>query len=761
MGRLEKENRRIKKEEEKKLKKDPIMGLGLFVTGIFILISLFTFSNKDSFTSAYNNWGGIIGHFTSFYLYNFFGIVAYIFPLLLFIWGFVVITGKQRRKTLYNSFLVLTLGLLLELTLVHFVNFKIFQKFSLGGKIGEFIHKYCVLYVGRTGTLLLLIFLYLVLIILLLNINLEEIFVRLSEKMKEKRKKEKKIPEPRVSLEPISEKKSIPEEKPSSIQENQEKAIEIDISQNLKDYLYSRETKYEISEREIKEKAKLLKKKLKEFGIAGEVTEVITGPVITRYEFNPAPGVKISKITSFEKDLALALKAERIRILAPIPGKSAIGIEIPNEQRKTVYLGEIVKSLVFEQAKAPLTFALGVTITGEPYMYPLSEIPHILIAGTTGSGKSVCIHSLVTSMVIRESWENLRFIMIDPKRLELPVYNLLPHLLYPVVMDPKNSVPALETAIKIMEERYKEFSKEGVRDIQSYNKKCPDNKKPYIVIIVDELADLMLTAPSEVERSIIRLAQMSRAVGIHLVLATQRPSVDVITGLIKANFPGRIAFQVASKTDSRTILDMNGAESLLGKGDMLFLPPGKGEPVRLHGAFVSREEVKKITEHIGFSRIVYLLSQSIPLKESKEIASVILNENLFDAIIFPEESLYKAKKEKLIELIGEKGYKLLAENYYPSLPELKLIEEQTKYEKPLDKIDPLFIEAARLVISHGEASVSMLQRRLRIGYARAGYIIDQLERAGIVGPHEGSKSRKVLIETEEELEKILKKLGIR
>lgn len=740
MERVEKKNRKVKGK-----KREPITGFGLLILGIFIFLSLITFSVEDTASVAYNNWGGVVGHILSYHLYKYLGIGSYVVSLLSLLWGIAFIFVERKRKFAYNSLSIAGVTLLLQVTVVHFLKIKIFGVFSPGGIMGEFIHEFLVFYTGRTGTLLILLFLYVLMLLLILDVNLREILKKVP-----KIKKEKEVVAPTPE----------PREKPKEeIEIKEVKERELELLPEIKDYLSIPLEKYEISEREIKEKAKILKKKLKEFGIEGEVVSIITGPVITRYEFNPAPGVKVSKVTSFEKDLALALKAERIRILAPIPGKSAIGIEIPNEHRKTVYLGEIVKSSLFEQSKEPLTFALGVTITGEPYIYSLAEIPHVLIAGTTGSGKSVCIHSLITSMIIREPPERLRFIMMDPKRLELPVYNLLPHLLSPVVMDPKKAVPALEMVIKIMEARYKEFSRENVRDIQSYNEKFSSSKKPYIVVIVDELADLMLTAPSEVERCIIRLAQMSRAVGIHLVLATQRPSVDVITGLIKANFPGRIAFQVASKTDSRTILDMNGAEALLGKGDMLFLPPGKGEPLRLHGALVTREEVKKITEHAGFTRILSLLSPLI--KNPRKIANIILSEGLFEAVIFSEDPIYSEKKEKLVNLIGEKAYELLKNEYYPPLPEIEVIkEEEKRKEKRPEITDPLFVEAAKLVISHGEASVSMLQRRLRIGYARAGYIIDQLERAGIVGPYEGSKSRKVLVEREEELAKILKNLRI-
>jgi S-DNA-T family DNA segregation ATPase FtsK/SpoIIIE len=509
------------------------------------------------------------------------------------------------------------------------------------------------------------------------------------------------------------------------------------------------------------QEAESLLSKLREFGIDGTISSIYSGPVITRFELAPAPGVKIQRIEALTDDLALSLKAERIRILAPIPGKSAVGIEIPNRERKMVCLRQILTSPSFNNLVSPLGFALGQTITGEPHCADLSTMPHVLIAGTTGSGKSVCINTLVSSIIFRSSYDDVRFLTIDPKRLELPIYDPIPHLLFPTTVNSKEAVQKLDYVIAVMEARYKEFARVGARDIAGYNAKAGSNgvrRKPYIVVIIDELADLMLTAPREIEEKITRLAQMSRAVGIHLVLATQRPSVDVITGLIKANFPCRIAFQVASKTDSRTILDMNGAESLLGKGDMLFLPPGKGEPTRLHGAYISAEETQSIVRLLARRYLIQLCTGLIDPELVEAAVGEIIEKDMTDVLIEPKGVAAEEKKRRLCSVLPPDVVETLLERgYYRRLEEslpLPGSPEATEQEE-LEELDEFFADAARLVVQNQEASVSMLQRRLDVGWARAGRIIDQLERAGIVGEYVGSKSRDVLVPDQAELEKIL------
>ncbi|NOZ60614.1 MAG: DNA translocase FtsK [Calditrichaeota bacterium] len=465
----------------------------------------------------------------------------------------------------------------------------------------------------------------------------------------------------------------------------------------------------EVSWDDLMNSAKTLEERLADFGIQGKVVEINPGPVITRYEIEPAPGVKISRFTSLSDDLALVMRAKRIRVVAPIPGKAAIGIEIPNRKPSTVYLRSIIDSARFRSSESPLTLALGKTIAGDIYVDDLSTMPHLLIAGATGSGKSVCLNSIIASILYKATPDQVQLVMIDPKRLELSVYSALKyhHLAYrpdvgeEVVTNPSNAVPVLRSLELEMERRYELLAKAGVRHITDYNKWLHGAKfetesekelfKPlkYLVLIVDELADLMLTAARDVEEPIARLTQMSRAVGIHLIVATQRPSVDVITGVIKANFPARIAFQVASKTDSRTILDMNGAEKLLGKGDMLFLPPASPEPVRVHAAFISHEEVKRIIKHI----------RTQPIQEPK--------------FVLPAEDEVTASRS---ERFGRNDR------------------------------DDLFNEALKLVVRHQQGSVSLLQRRLKVGYARAARIIDQMEDAGFVGPFDGSKAREVLVD---------------
>jgi len=449
--------------------------------------------------------------------------------------------------------------------------------------------------------------------------------------------------------------------------------------------------------------SRLVEEKLADFGVQGKVKEVAPGPVVTRYEFKPAPGVKISKVAGLADDLAMVLKARSIRIVAPIPGKAVIGIEIPNPQREIVALRELLSSTVYQQAKGRLAVALGKDILGQPVVEDLTRTPHLLIAGATGSGKSVFINCLALSILYNATPDQVRILMVDPKRIELSAYADIPHLLYPIITSPKEATAGLRWAVREMERRYELLASLGVKNIDSFNQRLaksgpipvPDAEPgedpqfleplPYVLLFIDELADLMMVSSKEVEAMITRLAQMARAAGIHLVLATQRPSVDVITGLIKANFPARISFKVASRVDSRTILDQQGAEHLLGDGDMLFVPPDSTGLTRLHGAYVSEEEIARVTDFWrGQARPEY------------------------------DESIVAAAAE------GEEG-------------ELGL------------EADELYPEAVRLVMETGQASISYVQRRLKVGYNRAANMIEQMERDGIVGPSDGSKPRQVLI----------------
>jgi len=462
-----------------------------------------------------------------------------------------------------------------------------------------------------------------------------------------------------------------------------------------------------IDEDQLRERAKLIEQKTHEFEVLGNIQQIHPGPVVTTFEFKPEPGVKYSRITGLGDDLCLALEAESVRI-DRIPGKSTVGIEVPNDDRATIMLRELLESAEYSQSNYRLPLALGKDITGRIVVSDLQKMPHLLAAGSTGTGKSVSINAMILSLLFRSRPEQVKMILIDPKRLELGLYQDIPHLLVPVVTEPKIAQNALRWAVTEMELRYKKLATRGVRNLEAYNeqvKQLPipglngDGKDeedrdplPYIVIVIDELADLMMTAPREVEESITRLAQMARAVGIHLILATQRPSVDVITGLIKANFPARISFRVASKVDSRTILDTNGAETLLGRGDMLFLPPGSSRLMRVHGPLITEEEVIRVVE--------FLKKQGAPA----------YNQSILES---PEERL---------EAGGMEG-----------------------------QIDELYDEAVKMVIDMGKASTSVLQRRLRIGYGRAASLLDAMERDGIIGPPDGTKPRAVLVNRQDYL----------
>ena len=444
-----------------------------------------------------------------------------------------------------------------------------------------------------------------------------------------------------------------------------------------------------------------LQKTLYSFGVQAKVENVSVGPAITRYELKPAEGVRVSKIANLADDIALNLAAETIRIEAPIPGKQAVGIEVPNTEKETVHFRDVVESDAFQDSKSKLSVALGKDVAGNMEIADIAKMPHALIAGATGSGKSVCINTIITSIIYKAKPSEVKFVMVDPKVVELSVYNGIPHLLIPVVTDPKKAAGALAWAVQEMDNRYNVFAQKGVRDLKGYNalaeKEEGTGTLPQIVIIIDELADLMMVAAKEVEDSICRLAQKARAAGMHLIIATQRPSVDVITGIIKANIPSRIAFAVSSQVDSRTILDQVGAEKLLGKGDMLFYPSGAPKPVRVQGAFVSDEEVEKIVSFV----------------KSNGVATY--NEDILDSI----ENSNKTDKE--------------------------LADEAAAGE---DDTDPLLRDAIDVVVETGQASTSFIQRRFKVGYARAGRIIDQMEARGIISGYQGSKPRQVLMTLE-------------
>jgi len=446
---------------------------------------------------------------------------------------------------------------------------------------------------------------------------------------------------------------------------------------------------------DIKKNAEIIEKTLESFGISAKVAEVNLGPAVTQYALEIALGTKLSKITALSTDLAMALAAPtgQIRIEAPIPGRSLVGVEVPNRSLEIVTLKQMLTCEKMRKAKSKLTVSLGLNVSGEPVIADIGRMPHVLIAGATGSGKSVCIHSFITTILFRASPSEVKFILVDPKRVELTQYNGIPHLLAPVIVEPDKVLSALKWAISEMDRRYKLFAEVGVRNIDAYNELSGFAALPYILIIIDELADIILFSPADVEDAICRIAQMARATGIHLIVSTQRPSVDVLTGLIKANIPCRIAFNVSSQVDSRVIIDMPGAEKLLGRGDMLFIPPDQAKPTRIQGTFVSDGEIQKI-----------------------------------------------------IAFLKEKG---VAPQYAQEVTRMPTEVKPSGMEEPEEK-DELFDEAVRVIRQYDRASASLLQRRLKIGYARAARIIDQMERVGIVGPAEGAKPREVFVKNADE-----------
>ncbi|HEX6940350.1 MAG TPA: DNA translocase FtsK [Longimicrobiales bacterium] len=472
-----------------------------------------------------------------------------------------------------------------------------------------------------------------------------------------------------------------------------------------------------LSEQELDRLGDVMLETLRTFKVEGQVVGRTTGPVVTQFEFVPAPGIKVNRVAALDADLALALKAPSVRIVAPIPGKGAVGVEVPNPVPEVVYLREILASPAFQRARGPLPLALGKDLTGKPYVADLARMPHLLIAGATGSGKSVCINTVITSLVYKHSPQTLRLLMIDPKMVELSMYGDLPHLRHPVVTDPSDAAVVLKWAVLEMERRYALLSENGVRSLPEFNRRVAEGKPlrlpnpegeegdpdrwvyrdgplPYIVVVVDELADLMMAVQAEIERPLAQLAQKARAIGIHLIVATQRPSVNVITGLIKANFPCRIAFRVSSKVDSRTILDQNGADALLGNGDMLFLPPGTSDPVRIQGAYLATEDTERL--------MAWYRGRAKGRPE-------------------PEDDILEVVRAHEAEAADDGPDPIDAER------------------------DALFRQAAEVCIQFQQGSTSLLQRRLRIGYGRAARIIDQLHNAGVLGPPDGSKPREVLV----------------
>lgn len=783
-------------------KKKKILGLLLITFSVLLFLSIISYSQSDVrqldsfFPDMFNgkereisNWLGIVGaHLSTFFIKSTIGYFSAAFPAILFFWGIAFFRKMKFRTIIYTTNFILLITIILAslfgILKNTFHDSAIFS--NLSGYTGEYFGEVLIRIFGGIGGVIFLITSFLILIIIAFNIKLENFisFIKSLLVWKTAGKDKKPMAESNSNLEKI--KNLRPEKKRKSVipqeemeakdeeeaeneetkiriirKDDEEAPLPIDNNKVLQEEIKKvdlektgaippREPKeiqavlpnqweeiinykkpsldlldpapeedFKVSEEELKRNAEQLKEKLKLFDITIQDISVTPGPVVTLYEIVPEPGVKISRIVNLENDIALALAAKGIRIIAPIPGKSAIGVEIPNAEASLVNARSVVGRVLDSKHELPMAF--GKTINGDVYVTDLSKMPHLLIAGSTGSGKSVGINMIVASLLYSKHPSDVKLIMIDPKKIELSFYNKLrrhylavsPDLDEEIITSPQNAVLLLKSVEYEMEKRYDKLAKAGVRNIVDYNSKLADENRrpkdtdeikhhhlPYLIVIIDELADLMITAGKEVEEPIARLAQLARAVGIHLVLATQRPSVNVITGVIKANFSARIAYQVATKIDSRTILDMNGAEQLLGKGDMLFLPTGSPKPIRIQNAFISTEEVERLTEYIS-SQPGYSQPYLLP-------------------------SLYEKKKESS--------------------------------GKFLTDLDPMFEDAARIIVRHQQGSVSLLQRRLKLGYSRAARIVDQLEEAGIVGPNDGSKARTVIVENEEQLETILRNL---
>ena len=750
-------------------KRPQVLGVLLLGLGAFLLVCLMSHSpldppNSNRTVAESLNWAGGIGAYASYGVFAGMGLAAYVWPMLLLLWGWNRVRCQPVTAAMHRSVGLLLMAVLISVA-TGLPDYSPHTAYALGGVLGTQLSlEVLIPYLGRLGSAVLLSALFVVAVILTPGLNwrmlawlgagvaavwrwlgrlrlprlarhkskaakwerdettmvremrpesgaelrvedaaprkpmVEEVAAvepRVQEPARVERRERKKKKEPAVADEAVparQQEQAEPARQPASGR------YEIPSTQLLDEVPASHS---DVSKETLLENAKILENALGNFDVDCQVVEVSPGPVVTRYEVEPGQGVKVNRIAALSDDLARVMSAQGIRIQAPVPGKSVVGVEIANQQRETVYLRDILEDEVFSRSDSKLVMALGKTIAGEPCAADLAKMPHLLVAGATGAGKSVCLNSLICSILFKATPDEVRFIMVDPKVVELMMYNDIPHLLVPVITEPKKAAEALKWAVAEMEARYQKLAKLGVRNLADYNAKLaqvqaeaaedgvePEKPLAYIVIVIDEFADLMLTAPADVETSLMSLAQKSRAVGIHIILATQRPSVNVITGVIKANFPSRIAFQVASKTDSRTILDLNGAERLLGMGDMLFLPSGQGEPLRVHGAFISGAETERLVEAL-------------------------------------KESPYEAE-------------------------EVAVFSQQPDINAASAARDDLFDDAVRLVAEHRQASTSFLQRRLKVGYSRAARLMDELEAAGIVGPIVGAKPREILVESEEE-----------
>jgi S-DNA-T family DNA segregation ATPase FtsK/SpoIIIE len=712
-----------------------IAGILLFFCVIFTLISLVSYHHTDpSINSAgtqgpVNNLFGPVGAQVAGILVGLWGLGAFWVPVLLLL-ACIHFFSNRSGKVLVpiiggGLILLITTGSLLALRQNTYDLFG--SNFSAGGIVGIPLKNMLIRYTNMAGSAIILGLTWLIGFILATRFSLVAFYQRcrstfgtvvdhfraIAVKRRERRQKAKKRKRLlKTQSSPPQRKIQIKAPKPQAPKRREKP------QQKVFDFMQTGSGEFKmpplslledpedrpvsVNSESLHMQSKLLEKKLEDFGVKGEVVAVTPGPVITTFEYAPAPGVKINKIVNLSDDLALALRAISIRIVAPIPGKAAIGIEVPNADRETVRFKEIVASESYERSKSKLTICLGKDIVGNPVSATLDKMPHLLIAGATGAGKSVALNTMICSLLYKAAPDEVKLIMVDPKRIELSAYDGIPHLITPVVKDAKKATNALFWAVKEMEHRYELLSEKKSRHIEQYNQKVirehkqrktsgddseekPPKPLPYIVVVIDELADLMMVASRDVEVALTRLAQMARAAGLHLILATQRPSVDVLTGIIKANFPTRLTFQVSSKTDSRTIIDTNGAENLLGMGDMLFMPPGTGKLQRIHGAYLSETELTGIVE--------FLKQQATPEYDTSVVEA----------------------------------------------PEKESGDDQDK------EYDERYDEAVALVTKTGQASISMIQRHLRIGYNRAARIVEMMESEGVVGPADGVKPREVLV----------------
>lgn len=699
---LSKKKKKINKEHNRE-----ILGITFISFGMLSVISLF--SDKT----------GIIGMLLKNIYFTLMGFGGYIFPVIIIALGLLFMINKLNieddKKSLYMIMLFFCFLTLLDIKNQSAITFtksitktlELSKKGLGGGLIGSFFGYIFFKLFGTIGSYIIISFIIIVSILQFTEIKIQD-YIKKIHLHKKTIKKVNNKNEIREKTPPINNTKNKNEivihdytkntYSNTNVKTTQEKteAIIVNSKHNFTNYklpsldLLEDHIKQEINnKKEIINNAKKIEKTMDNFGIESKIVQINKGPAITCYELQPAPGVKVSRIVNLADDLALNLATSDIRIEAPIPGKAAVGIEVPNKIKDNVSLKEILESEEFVTLNSNLPLTLGKDISGNPIISTIDKMPHLLIAGATGSGKSVCINTIILSILFKAHPDEVKLLLIDPKVVELSIYNGIPHLLIPVVTQPKKAAFALNWAVNEMERRYKIFAKNNVRDITSYNKKVKnkqEEKLSNIVIIIDELADLMMVAAQEIEDYICRLAQMARAAGIYLIVATQRPSVDVITGTIKANIPSRISFAVSSQVDSRTILDMAGAEKLLGKGDMLFYPSNYSKPIRIQGAYVSDNEIENVVN--------FLREQNVAEYDNDILES---------------------------------------------------IQKDIQIDKIIDDSDELLPEAINLVIDEGQASISLLQRKLRIGYARAARIIDEMEAKGIIGGYEGSKPRKVLI----------------